>query len=240
MGPGVTQRKQAVTLRATTRGVRVVQEGHVVSEVVARPGPTHSLFDVLAAAVVTLARGPRLALLGLGGGSVVAPLRALGWAGSIAAVDRSREMVRVFRRIAAPALGPVSATVADAAAWLGRQQEEIDVVVEDLSVPVPGDLVMPEVCFDPLPHLIGRHLAPGGVAVVNAFSPGPQGWDRLLQRLRVPGTESLVVHLDEFDHRVLLLGEELPAAPQVGRRLRQLLHQLRSRQATRVRVRHLP
>ena len=41
----------------TRRGARIIEDDVVLSEVLAQPGATHSLFDVLAAAVGTLAPG---------------------------------------------------------------------------------------------------------------------------------------------------------------------------------------
>ena len=56
----------------TRRGARIVDDDVVLSEILAKPGPTHSLFDLLAAAVATLAPGPRFAMLGFAGGGIVA------------------------------------------------------------------------------------------------------------------------------------------------------------------------
>ncbi len=214
--------------------------GHVVSEILATPGPTHTLFDVLAAAASVHARGPRLALLGFGGGGLVAALRALGWDHPIAAVDLSEVGVRAFRRFSAPWCGEVRVARDEASAWLRRQRRSFDVIVEDLSVPVPGDLVMPAVCTAPLPRLIAARLHPThGVAVINCFSPGQAGWCGLLRTLLVPGWAAQVILPEEFDHRLLVIGPRLRAARDSARRLDQTLRRLGSRQAGRVRVRTL-
>ncbi len=227
---------QKLTLVPTRRGARLIQAGHVVSEILALPGPTHSLFDIMAAGARLLAHGPRLALLGFGGGAVVAPLRALGWPGEIEAVDLSLEAALAYSRIAAPSLGDVRVTIADAAEWLRARRGRFDVIVEDLSVPSATDLVMPPVSFGPLPELLSRRLTPSGLAIVNVFSPGQTGWSRCIDRLRPRGLQARVVCPRDFDHRLLILARRLPPAPQIARGLRAALAAMGSRQARRFTV----
>jgi hypothetical protein len=222
----------------TRRGARLLHDGHVVSEILAAPGPTHSLFDVLAAAAVVVAGGPRLALLGFGGGSTVAALRALGWDHPLDAVDLSETGTRAFRSLAAGWAGRLNVATDEASAWLRRQRRPFDVIIEDLSVPIPGDLVMPAVCADPLPRLIAARLRPSsGVAIINCFSPGPRGWRSLLARLLAPGWSARVLLLDDFDHRLLVVGRRLLPSRAFAHRLRRVLERLGSRQARRVHVR---
>jgi len=45
-----------------------------------------------------------------------------------------------------------------------------------------------------------------------------------------------LIHLDDFENRILIAGDTLPTARVVGRELGQSLRQLRSRQAGRVYV----
>jgi hypothetical protein len=222
---------------ATRRGVRLVQEGHVLSEILAQPGPTHSLFDLMAACAVELTPGPRILLLGFGGGSIVAPLRALGLSGPLEAVDLSRTSAAVFRRVAGDWAGSVRVTIADAATFLTKTRRRYDLIVEDLSQAVAGDLVMPDVCFSPLPGLIAAHLRPGGGAVVNVFSPGEAGWRAHLDRLAAPGHEALRLIPDDFDHSLLLSAAHLPPATHLAHRLRRSLERLGSRQAHRFALR---
>ena len=58
----------------TRRGARLVERGLVLSEILGEPGPTHSLFDVLAVAVAALG-GSRTLVLGCAGGGVVAKIQ---------------------------------------------------------------------------------------------------------------------------------------------------------------------
>jgi hypothetical protein len=223
----------------TRRGARLLVAGHVMSEILAQPGPTHSLFDLMAAGAAWLAPGRRLALLGFGGGSIVAPLRALGWWEEIEAVDLSLAAALAYARTAGDALGPVRVTLADAARWLRARRAPLDAIVEDLSVPSAGgdELLMPDVCFEALPALIGKRLAPRGLALVNVFSPGREGWDVALARLVPRGFKALVVEADDFDHRLLILGRSLPSPVTVSRALRSALASIRSRQRERFSVR---
>ena len=58
-------------------GLRLLEGDAVLSRVMARPGPTHMPFDVLAACVAALSPGRRALLLGFAGGGTVAALRAI-------------------------------------------------------------------------------------------------------------------------------------------------------------------
>jgi hypothetical protein len=230
----------SLTFVRTRGGARLEHAGHVVSQMRATPGPTHSLFDLMAACVSALAPGPRLALLGFGGGSIVAPLRALGWNHPIEAVDLSLDAALAYSRVASARLGDVRVTLRDAAAWLRSQRKRFDAIVEDLSLNVPGDLAMPPVCFDPLPKLIAARLSTHGVAVVNVFSPGPLGWNARLRRLVPAGHRAAILEPDDFDHRLLLLSRQLPEARTLSTHIRATLRAIRSRQASRFAVRTLP
>jgi len=234
-----TASRPHLRLARTRRGARLLHDGHLVSEILREPGPTHSLFDVLAACALALATGPRLALLGFGGGSFLAALRAMGGDHDVRAVDRSRAAWQAFRRVAGRWDGRLTVAIDDAARWLARQRQPFDFIVEDLSLPVPGDLVMPPVCFDPLPRLIAKRLQPRGVAVINVFTPPRAGWDGHLRRLLVPGQRAQVVHLADFDHRLLLLGRHLPPARSSARAVRDALASIGSRQSARFRLRTL-
>ena len=60
-------------LQRTPGGARLVQNGSVLSEVLSQPGPTDSVFDVLASAM-NLSTGTRAGILGFAGGGVIAPV----------------------------------------------------------------------------------------------------------------------------------------------------------------------
>ena len=78
------------TITPTKHGLRLSQHGVVISELRTSAGPTHSVFDVLAAAIAVLAPTGRIGVLGFAGGGMIAPLRGLGVASVIDSVDLDR------------------------------------------------------------------------------------------------------------------------------------------------------
>lgn len=224
-----------VRLRTTRRGWRLSQHGTVLSEILAEPGPTHSVFDLLAAACLLPARARNLALLGFGGGGTVAALRALGTPLTVHAVDLDPTGREVLRASGCRWLAPWRWARAEAASWLARQGA-FDVIVDDLSIPVAGDVVKPGITWETLPALVPRHLRRGGLAVFNLLRPPGVSWPDAVRRV-TPGFRSVrVVVLEEFENRIVLAAEDLPAAREIQARLRATLDRLGSRQAGRFRV----
>ncbi len=223
----------------TARGARIVDHDVVLSEILAEPGPTHSLFDVLAACVAALAPGPRCAVLGFAGGGMIAPLRAMGFSSPLLAVDLSRDGEQVFRRLSRGWAGTVRLAEADAVAWLRRQRQPFDLIVEDLSVPSPAGTVKPYASFDELPSLIRRRLRPRGVAVTNLLPLPGTSWASLLARLALPHRRAVVLTLDEYENRFLLAGRALPTAAEASLRIRRALRGIGSYQEKLIRLRTL-
>ena len=118
-------------IERTKRGARIRDDDVVLSEMLAEPGATHSLFDVLAAAVAVLARGPRIAMLGFAGGGMVAPLRAMGCDHPLHCVDLSAEAEPIFRELSSVWAGDVVLDIEDAEAWLLKRRGKFDVIIED-------------------------------------------------------------------------------------------------------------
>ncbi len=227
----------APQLRLTRRGFRITCFGHVISEGLREPGPTDSIFDLLAAAAVVLTPGPRLGVLGLGGGGVVAPLRSLGHQAPLVGVDLDPAGPAAFRRHAPLLARRVRMTLGDALVWLRRQRRPFDALIEDLSVARDGDLVMPPVCFEGLPRMLSAALGPSGVAIVSAFSPPGGRWTRHLERLRGPFPHALVIVSTDFDNRILALSRRSLSARDTSHRLRRALGAIGSSQANRFHVR---
>lgn len=221
----------------TRRGMRISEGADVVSEAMAHPGPTDSVWDLLAAAVVELAAGPRVALLGFGAGGMIAPLRAMGWSGLVEAVDFDARGELLFRRLSADWCGAVRFTRMEAAAWLTHRAGQFDAVIDDLSVPGGDGVSKPQVSLAILPPLIRRRLAPGGVAVVNTLPVHGMTWDVQLARLSGSHPEARVVLFEEYQNRVVLLGSSLPSARALSARLRRPLRRIGSAQAERISVR---
>lgn len=221
----------------TKHGLRLSQHGVVISELRTSPGPTHSVFDVLAAVIAVLASAGRIGVLGFAGGGMMAPLRGLGVASVIDSVDLDRAGYDLFRQHCPEWAGGVNWQQADAVAWLRQQPAEFGLLVDDLSVPQDGDVFKPAISRNVLPELIRQRLRPGGFGVFNLL-PAPVG--TLNSDLaRIVGLFGIarIITLDEFENRILITGDALPTARELGSRLRQALRLLRSRQAGRIQVR---
>lgn len=227
----------------TRRGVRIVQHGLVLSEIVRKPGPTDSLFDVLAATIAALAPGPDVALLGFAGGGLVAPLRAMGFGHPLEAVDLSLECEALFREHSGPWVGSVTVHEGEAARWLRSRRRTFDLILEDLSVETTGDVTKPNVSLAVLPALMKKKVGPSGVVVTNVLPVPGISWRDLLGRLAAPwrvrgAPRALVVHLADYENRVLLAGR-LPTAGATSRTLKRHLRALGSDQADGLSVRTL-
>ena len=200
----------------------------VLSEILAKPGPTHSLFDLLAAAIGVLSPGPRIAMLGFAGGGIVAPLRALGCAHSLECVDLSGEAEPVFRELSSAWAGVVQLDLEDAERWLRRRRGRFDLILEDLSVPSPIGTVKPYVSFDSLPRVIRTRLASRGVAITNVLPLPGTSWDAMYGRLAMPYARAVAIRLEEYENRVVIAGDDIPDARATGQLLRGALQGLGS------------
>jgi hypothetical protein len=221
-------------------GARLEDGEDLVSLVLAAPGPTHELFDVLAAAVVALAPGPRVILLGFAAGGMLGPLRAMGWAQSVDAVDRSNQGLALFRELCGGWALPLNFHRAEACSWLHRRRARYDVILDDLSVSTAHGHLKPPESLGALPRLIQRRLRPGGLAVINVF-PGPgEVWCETLAAVTAPWGQALLVGGEAFSNRLVLACEALPSARAAGRRLRAALRSIGSRQAGQISVRSWP
>ncbi len=235
----MTRRIGPLRVVKTRRGARLEQDGLIVSEVLDHPGATDTLFDVLAACVAALAPGPRTAMLGFAAGGVIAPMRAMGFPHPILAVDLSLAGEPLFRRLSTPWCGDVRVDEADAVRWLRRRRHPLDLILEDLSAEVGGELTKPDVSLDGLPRLMAKRLAPGGIAVTNVLPVPGHPWTRLLPHLAAPFRRACVLVLEEWENRVLIAGDTLPDAREIGMRLRRHLRAIGSAEAHAFRVRTL-
>ncbi|MEC9055556.1 MAG: hypothetical protein VX633_09630, partial [Verrucomicrobiota bacterium] len=97
-------------------GVSIEENGCVLCELPRLPGPTHSVWDVLACAVKLFAPGSRMAMLGFAGGGMVGAMRAIGCEQEVAAVDLWTKGFDIFREVAADWSGAVQFHAEDAVA----------------------------------------------------------------------------------------------------------------------------
>lgn len=220
----------------TRHGLRLSQHGVVISELRTTAGPTHSVFDLLAALVVLFGGDGRAGVLGFAGGGMMAPLDALGHATPFDAVDLDRDAYRLFREHCPAWRDRVRWHHGEASAWLRARRGRFGLLVDDLSVPRDGDVFKPDVSWDPLPGLIRRRLRPGGTAVWNLLVMPGDRWGDAVARVSAGHREVRVLRLDEFENRIVVAGDVLPDAAALGRSLRGLLRGIRSRQADRFRV----
>lgn len=223
----------------TRRGLRLSQHGVVISELRTSPGPTHSVFDVLAALVAVLQPPSRVGLLGFAGGGMMAPLHGLNVKTLIEAVDLDAESYQLFRKHCPEWAAQVNWQHGDAVEWLRRQHTRFDMLIEDLSVPSDGDVFKPEVSWTVLPELIRRRLQPRGVAIFNLMPPAEGAWRTKLLSLARLFSASRLVSFDEYENAILIAGQQLPSTRNLGHRLRSSLGQLRSRQAERIHIKKI-
>ncbi len=226
-------------IHVTKHGLRLSQHGVVISELRTTPGPTHSVFDVLAVLIAVLVPDGRLGVLGFAGGGMMAPLRQLGVATTIHTVDLDRPAYELFCRHCPEWRGQVSWQQADAVEWLRAQPPKFDLLMDDLSVPHAGDVIKPAICWSVLPGLIRRRLRPRGIAVFNLLQPDSGQWNLEVARIAGGLGTAIVIHLEEFENRILVAGRTLPSARELGTEVRRGLRRLRSRQAGRIRLRQL-
>lgn len=215
------------------------QDGLIVSEVLDHPGPTDTLFDVLAACIAALTPGPRVAMLGFAAGGVIAPLRAMGFGHPVRAVDLTLAGEPLFRSLSEPWCGQVDIEEADAVAWLQRRRSKFDLILEDLSAEVDGELTKPPVSLDVLPQRMADALVPTGLAVTNVLPVPGMAWRALLPQLAAPFPDARVIILDEWENRILVAGRALAGARRMGDELRRHLAAIGSAEASGLRVENL-
>jgi len=226
-------------ITTTRRGLRLSQHGVVISELRTSNGPTHSVFDVLAAVIAVLKPLGRVGILGFAGGGMMAPLRALGVQSTIDSVDLDRAGYDLFRKYCSEWVSGISWQQADAVEWLRQQAPEFGLLMDDLSISSDGDVIKPSITWNLLPELIRERLRPGGVAVFNLMLPPHGTWNPDLKRIAGGFGTARIIELDEFENRILIAGGDLPSARTLGVGLREALRRLRSRQAGRIRLRRV-
>jgi spermidine synthase len=232
----------AMRLVRDRHGIRLIQHGVLISDLRTSARPTHGLYDVLASLALQglEVHTQHIALLGFGAGGLLAPLKALGWDGCLSAVDTDRSGFELFGRECPRWRKQVRWTQADAADWLGRQRHRFGFIIEDLSVPNAGDVEKPQASWNTLPSLIRNRLAADGIAVFNLLKPSRGTWRQSLDAVGRGFPEKRLVHLHDYENRILMAGRSLPSARTLSAAIRRSLQSLGSRQANRFQVQTLP
>ncbi|HSH95116.1 MAG TPA: class I SAM-dependent methyltransferase [Roseimicrobium sp.] len=220
----------------TAQGARLLQDGAVLSVALRKPGPTHSVFDVLGSLIRLLCPGPRLAILGFAGGGLLAPMRQLGCRNRVVAVDLSAEGYEVFKKHSSHWAGDVTFHHAEAQGWLSRQRGQWDMILEDLSMAQGGEVMKPDICWTTLPAIIRESLKPGGIALFNLLTPAEPSWVQGIAHVSAGHKTARVVTFDDYENRMLVVGPNLPTAHELSHLLYQSLARLNSRQAGRCSV----
>ena len=226
-------------VETTRRGYRLNQHGTVLSEVLATPGATNSVFDFLAAGAAVFAPQGDVGLLGFAGGGMIAPLRKGAVGARISGVDLDAAGHDLFRRVSGDWAGEVTFACEDAVRWLERQSGGFDLVIEDLSVPTEDDVVKPDISMGRLPALIRSRLRPGGAVITNLLKPRNLSWDQFTPPFFAGHRSALVIHLREFENRILLVGDFEITARWLTFRIRRFLRAIASDQAEQFYVRKL-
>ena len=227
-------------MQNTRRGARLVQNGSVLSEVLAEPGANDSVFDVLAASVRGFSPGERVGILGFAGGGMVAPLRAMGGDHKLRGVDLDGAGHELFCDLSNEWKGEVQFAQSDAIEWLRAERGKFDLLVEDLSVGRDGDVFKPDVSIDTLPKLIQSKLKPSGVAVFNLLPADDRTWAEMTAKVCEPFGFGVQVLFESFYNRVVVLGNTpLPPTREVSKSLRAELDWIDSEMATDISVRTL-
>lgn len=223
----------------TRSGARMMQHGCVLSVTLKKPGPTHSVFDVLATLVHLLAPGPNVVLLGFAAGGVIPPLRALGGVHAVTGIDLDRVGHDLFREYDHGWHGAVTFRQENAVSWLRRTGFRWDMIIDDLSVEIDDDVVKPAATFNVLPALISKRLARDGLVMTNWLPDHDLDWKQSIAPIIRRHSRAVAVQFDEFQNRIVVAGSSLASASLISRRLNKALFALGSRQARRVSVRTL-
>ncbi len=230
----------AITITRDPNGARVKDGQILLSRVLNRPGATHTLFDVLAAAISCLSRGPRVAVLGFGAGGFISPLRAMNCECRIEGVDLWEEGERLFRELSEDWAGPVEFSCQEACSWLKKRRRAYDLVLEDLSEPHPElGACKPWASFEELPEIIRGKLHPEGVALFNLLPWPGASWKAVLSRVSNPWPEAHVIEFSDYENRLLLAGNSLESAASLSRKIGKALGSISSRLRGRYRLKTL-
>ena len=217
-------------VRWTEHSVEILDGDIVVSHLPLRPGPTDSLFDVMAA--LACIAGPegcdRIDLLGFAAGGVVAPLRALGFEGTVVGIDLDPAGMKIFRRASEGWGGSVRLERTDAIGWLEAEPPGLSVVIDDLSIPGGVDVLKPYESFEVVPRLAAERLGEGGFFLSNLLPHETAPWEAVLASVASPFADAREVRFEDWENRLVLGAQSLPSSDAIARRVREALVEMGS------------
>ena len=179
-------------------------------------------------------------MLGFAGGGMMAPLRAMGGEHQVSACDLSGEGHKLYQSLASDWGGDLAFDQQEAARWLRRQRRKFDALVEDLSVPVDGDVVKPAVSWTGLPRIMEKKLRSSGVSVMNLLPTPGVTWGKMIEACRWGDRPGVVVEFGQYFNRVLIQGAAVGNPRDAGALLREALRGIESRIAGRIAVKRIP
>lgn len=227
-------------IRKSASGIRLYQNNTLLSHLRIKPGPTHELFDVLAACLFVLSPGQSIAALGFAAGGFMAPLRGMYGEHHIHGIDLDSQGWDLFSESTHSWNGHTRFTKADACKWLRQSRKKYDAILEDLSAPQGRDIVKPTVCWTELPSLCFSKLKPQGIMIANFFPPLPVSWKKLADCLSLQGKHPVtVIHLDDYHNRIFIIGDYPYTTRDLSTRLMCALDIVHSRQADRFSLRKI-
>ena len=193
-----------VEVRESARGRALCVDGTFAS--LLRPGrvTTGSVWDALAAPLLSLSpeRRERVLLLGLGGGSVARLARALLPRARIVGVERDPRVLAVARQHFQLDALSLEVVLADARHYLVHEREAFDAVLEDIFVGSGRRVRKPDWLPEPGLTLAAARLRPGGLLVTNSLDEWPSA--RRVLRARLGRVVSIEV--EGYDNRILAAG----------------------------------
>jgi SAM-dependent methyltransferase len=165
---------------------------------------TGSVWDALAASLLALerVRAPSVLLLGLGAGSAARVARALAPRARIVGVEIDPEVVRLARRhFELDRLG-VEVVQADASAYLARERERFDAVLDDVFVGRGRAVRKPAWILAGGLAAAAARVRPGGVLASNALDEAAD----VARRIAVHFPRVVAIDVAGYDNRILVGG----------------------------------
>ncbi len=203
-------RRRRVHVRNGETGRELIVDGTFASFY--RPGEvvTGSVWDAIAAPLLTLParRRRRVLILGLGGGSTARIVRAIAPEAHIVGVELDPAVVNAARQhLDLDDLG-VEVVVEDALTFLRADRGRYDAVFEDVFVGEGDGVHKPGWLPEPGLELARRLLAPGGVLVTNTLDEAPAVARALCELF----PSVLSIDVEDYDNRIFAAGRDVPGA----------------------------
>ncbi len=193
-----------IEVRESARGRELCVDGTFAS--LFRPGrvTTGSVWDALAAPLLSLPpeRRRSVLLLGLGAGSAARLARALLPHARIVGVERDPHVIEVAREHFHLDALMLEVVLADAKSYLARGREKFDAVLEDVFVGSGREVCKPDWLPDPGLLLAAQRLRPGGLLATNSLDEAATA----ARALRTHVGAAISIEVNGYDNKILAAG----------------------------------